>query len=106
MKTLKLGWQHLLRSERVMLAASTIIGVGLSYLATKDGHDSISKDVILPLVLMWVAWQSTLTVGIIRMRSFALNHVFVETLEELRKTSREVPQHISDLIAGFLGDKK
>jgi len=106
MKTIKLGWQNLLTTEKIMLILSALLGILLAYVAVRDGYGIMSNQGMGALVLTWLTWQSTITLGIMRMRSYALNHVFVETLKKLRDAQEVVPEEISELIAGFLGDKK
>lgn len=103
---LKLGWKHLLKSEKIILVFSAALGILLAYVAVRDGYGIISNQGLGPLVLSWLACHSLFLVGIMRMRSFALNHVFVETLNKLREAQGVIPKDIDELIARFLGDKK
>jgi len=70
----------------------------------------ISNEVIGPLALMALVWQSTLMTGIMRFRSYAMNHLLTTCLEELREVRAAPGQHVPtkalDMVKEFLGDKK
>lgn len=95
-----------MRGEKAILVVAAALGILLSYIAVRDGYGIISNQGIGPLVLTWLACHSLFLVGIMRMRSYALNHVFVETLNKLREAQGVIPKDIDELIARFLGDKK
>lgn len=110
MKTLLLGWRHLRRVEKLALIVATTISICLAYSATRNGLSITSAETLGPLVLMVFVIQSTLMTGIMRFRSFAMNHILVEALSELREVRANpgmpVPTVAMDLVARFLGDKK
>ena len=110
MKTIIFGWKHTTINERVGIVAAIIVSVTLSYLSIIDGYGVVSYTTIGPLILAAFGVQSVLTVGVLRMRSLALNHIFVDTLKELNdarfRLGQDIPLEIMDKVAGFLGDKK
>ncbi len=109
MKTIKLAWNHLRILEKIMLFVATLISIGLSYQASRYGSLILSNLVIGPLVLMALAMQSLFMVGVIRMRSMAMNYMFVELLVELREAKGRLGETITpgnlDMITKFLGDE-
>jgi len=107
MKTLRLGWQYLQITEKLGVVISVCIGCLLSYIAVSSGKLIMTVTAFGPIVLMVFAIQSTMMTGVMRFRSIAMNHILVEMLKEVRDArGGHVPEHLKDLLAGFLGDKK
>ena len=110
MKTIMLGWSNLKRSEKSTMLLSIFVAVSLSCLGVIQGSDVISAQTIGPLILMGKVTQSTITTGITRMRTRAINHILVEALSELREVRANPGQHVPtktlDMVAEFLGDKE
>ena len=110
MKTIMLGWSRLKISEKSAMLLSIFVAISLSCLALTQGYHVISAQTIGPLILMGKVIQSTITTGIMWMRSIAMNHILVEALSELREVRANPGQHVPtkalDMVAEFLGDKE